>query len=91
MVEKIKTGLVRINRDLPGVYVRGDEAYLFAAALKHILDQFDLKDTPVDNQVFWYCHEIYTLLARSDLSHREFNTFDIQVIVTSNDEEKKEI
>lgn len=82
MTNKIKTGLVRIDRDIPGAYVRGDEAFLYAAALKHILDQYDLKNTEVDNQVFWYVSELYSLLARSDLSHREFNTYDVQVITT---------
>lgn len=81
-MSEIKTGLVRINREIPGVYIRGDEAFLFAASLKHILDQYDLKNTEVDNQVFWYVSELYSLLARSDLSHREFNTYDVQVITT---------
>ena len=86
---KIKTGLVRINRDLPGVYIRGDEAFLFAAALKHILDKIELNNDSLENQVFWYGNELYNLLSRSDLSHREFSVYDIQVITTLNDEEKE--
>jgi hypothetical protein len=81
----IKTGLVRFNDDLPGVYIRGDEAFLYATALKFILDQFELNEEKHVNQVFWYGSELYNLLSRSDLSHREFNAADVQLIVFGED------
>jgi hypothetical protein len=81
----IKTGLVRIDSDLPGVYIRGDEAFLYATSLKFILDQMVLTNEPHVNQVFWYGSELYNLLSRSDLSHREFNAADVQVLKSGED------
>lgn len=77
-----KTGLVRIDGALPGVFVTGAEAYLYASALKYMIDQFVLKNTSVDTHVLATCSELYTLLSRSDISHTEFRMSDVRVLTT---------
>lgn len=43
-MSRIETGVLAINDDWPGVFIRGDDAAYYAACTRHLLDLAPLSD-----------------------------------------------
>lgn len=55
---RIETGAVQFNDDWPGLFIRGDKAYMLYVSIRHILDLLSERETP---QVFkFYCGVLET-------------------------------
>ena len=69
--KRVETGPVQFNKDWPGLFIRGDGAFGFAGALKHVLDN-NLDDHPQTREVVrLYLEELYNLLDETNVKHRE--------------------
>lgn len=56
--ERIETGAVQFNDDWPGLFIRGDNAYVLYVSIRYILDLLSEREIP---QVFkFYCGVLET-------------------------------
>ena len=68
--KRVETGSTQFNEDWPGLFIRGDAAFGFAGALKHVLDN-NLEDHPQTREVVrLYLEELYNLLDDTNIKHQ---------------------
>lgn len=69
---RVETGVTQFGYDWPGVFIRGDSAFGYSYALKHILQQLEKhRTTPTDVSDVLYVgvvKELIELLTSSDVA-----------------------
>lgn len=81
---RVETGVVQFGEDWPGVFIRGDNAAMYALALSNLIEG---KAEPLDKA---YVGGLVLLLQGSIMSSQEFNEyfqkFEQPVLISDKDE-----
>lgn len=72
---RVETGVTQFGSDWPGVFIRGDQAFMYCQALEAAIDKLpdDDKSPDVANLYYNTVRELYKLLHSSNTQGKKIN------------------